>query len=441
MTAVLTTQRPGGAGRVARADGARQTAGTLATRAASLLLGMTASVLLARTLQPAGRGTYHVITTLAGTATILGHLSVEQAQITLWADPRHRRALVSNSLPLGMVVGAFAALATWCVTLYAHSALGLVHPDQAVFALLGVPAGISSLYLTNIAVLNARMNLANRAALAGAVLQCGSLIALGLGGRLTVSAVVALWVVSAAAPCAVLAVVGRAGPRRFDLTVARRTLTTGLSYHLGPVSNFLLLRADVFILAAQVPARVVGVYGLGVSIMEMSKIATDSLSQVALSRQIRRSDSESAAITARMTRLTVLVGLASALGVVLSAPVVVPMLYGQAFAGAVPMLLMLAPGVFAMAATRPLYAFLLRTGSSRLVVVPCVTALTVNIVLNVLLIPAIGAEGCCIASSVGYIMMAGLQTWLFLRRSGLRPGALVPRGGDVRSFVLAVKRA
>ena len=444
MTAVLTEQRSASAAsaeRTVRADGARQTMGTVATRAASLLFGMAASVVLARTLQPAGRGTYHVITTVAGTAMILGHLSVEQAQTAMWADPRRRPAVAANSLTLGLAVGSLAALGTWCVTVFAHSTLQLGHPDLVGLALIGVPAGISSLYLTNIAALTSRMSLANRASLTGAVLQCGALIALGLAGVLTVRAVVALWAVSMVVPCVVLAVGERPGLRRFDPGVAGRTLATGLSYHLGPVTSFLLLRVDVFILAAQVPAQAVGVYGLAVSIMEMSNIAADSLSQVALSRQIRGSDSESAAVTARMTRLTVLVALASALAVVLSAPFVVPMLYGGSFAGAVPMLLMLAPGVVALTATRPIYTFLVRTGSSRLVVMPCVIALGVNIAINVLLIPVLGAEGCCIASSVGYIALAGQQTWLFLRRSGLPPAELIPAGRDVRALTSAVKSA
>jgi O-antigen/teichoic acid export membrane protein len=454
MTEVLTVQRPdspsGSDGNdsvdnpdsldsAVLADGARQTMGTVATRAASLLFGMAASVVLAHTLQPAGRGAYHVITTVAGTATILGHLSVGQAQTALWADPRRRRAVIANSLPLGLAVGSLAALVAWCVTLVAHSALRLAHPDLVGLALVGVPAGISLLYLTNIAALTGRMGLANRAALTGAVLQCGSLITLGFVGLLTVRAVVALWMVSMVVSCTVLAVAERPGLRRFRPRVSPRTPAPGISPHLGPVTGFLLLRADVFILAAQASAQAVGVYSLAVSIMEMSNIAADSLSQVALSRQIRESDSESAAVTARITRLTVLVALASALVVVLSAPVVVPTLYGEAFAGAVPMLLMLAPGVVALTATRPVYAFLVRTGSSRLVVVPCVIALAVNVVINVLLIPVLGAEGCCVASSVGYIALAGLQTWLFLRRSGLAPGELLPGGQDVRSLTSAVR--
>ena len=444
MTTEMAAQRPetaDAATRTARADGVRQTAGTAATRAISLLLGMAASIVLARSLQPAGRGTYHVITTVAGTAMMLGHLSVEQAQTTLWADPRRRRAIAANSLTLGLVVGSLAALAAWCVVLFAHSAFGLADPALVGLALVGVPAGICALYLTNIAVLTSRMGLANRALLAGAVVQCGLLIALGLGGRLTVRAVVVLWVVSMVVPCVVLVGTGRLAFRRFDPETARRTLAIGLSYHLGPVSIFLLLRADVLILAAQVPAEVVGVYGLAVSIMEMTKFATDSVAQVALSRQIRRSDRESAAITARMTRLTMLVGLSSALGVVLSAPVVVPALYGRSFSAAVPMLLMLAPGVLALGATRPVNNFLLRTGSSRLVVAPCVIALAVNVVLNVLLIPTLGAMGCCIASSTGYVTMAGLQAWMFVKRSGVRPQELVPDGRDVSAFMSAVKGA
>jgi O-antigen/teichoic acid export membrane protein len=420
--------------RAESATGARQALGTVMTKVGSLTLGLTASVVLARALQPAGRGTYHLITTIAGTTIILGHLSVEQAQTTLWAQPRYRLAVAANSLPLGVAVGGFAMIVALVFVALAGSALTLPHLGLVAVALLGVPLGICTLYVTNITVLNARIRTANRAALAGAVLQCGLLIALGLAGRLTVAAVVAIWVLAMAVPCCVLAGAGRLGLRRFDPSVAWNTVTTGLSYHLGLASVHLLLRVDVFILAAQVPTRLVGIYSLAVGVAEMSGFATESVSQVALSRQLRPNDDEAAQVTVRMTRLTVLAGTVSVLALIAVAPIMIPLAYGRSYSGAVPLLLLLAPGVLALGASRPVSAFLLRFHSARFVVVPPLAALAVNVVLNLLLIPGFGAAGCSAASSVGYLTMAALQVRLFVRASGIRARSLLPRGAEVRAL-------
>jgi len=423
----------------APATGARQALGTVVTKVGSLLLGMAASVVVARALQPTGRGTYHLITTIAGTAIALGHLSVEQAQTTLWAQPRYRLAVAANSLPLGAAVGVFAMMVASALVALAGSALTPPYLALVGPALVGVPLGICGLYITNITVLKARMATANRAALAGSVFQCGFLIALGLAGRLTVASVVVIWVASMAVPCCVVACAGRLGPRGFDPSVAWRTVTTGLSYHLGPASLYLLLRADVFILAAQVSTRLVGIYSLAVGVVEMSRFAADSVSQVALSRQVHASDRESAEVTARMTRLTALAGAASVLAVVVVAPIVVPLAYGLSYAGAVPLLLLLAPGLLALGASRPVSAYLLRFHRARFVVVPSVSALVVNVALNLVLIPELGAVGCSIASSVGYVTMAALQVRLFVRASGIRACSLLPRRADVRTFVAELR--
>jgi len=61
-----------------------------------------------------------------------------------------------------------------------------------------------------------------------------------------------------------------------------------------------------------------------------------------------------------------------------------------------------------------------------------VTALVVNVVLNLALIPAYGIVGCAVASSIGYGLLGGLQVAWFLRATGLPARVLLPGRAEVR---------
>src|SRR5689334_7246589 len=136
-----------GGGRIwppALGDSRRAVASTLGTQVVRLMLAMAAGVVLSRALHPAGRGTYCLLTTVASTAQVLGHLSLEKAQIAFWPSAC-RDSLVANSVLLGTVLGLAAALGGW-LAVPGSSGLLLV-------ALAGVPAGILVINLTNIATL------------------------------------------------------------------------------------------------------------------------------------------------------------------------------------------------------------------------------------------------------------------------------------------------
>jgi O-antigen/teichoic acid export membrane protein len=427
-----------------RREAARLVTGTFGVRLGSLAVTMVISVLIARCLHPAGRGTYQLLMTIAGTSMALGHLSVEQAQTALWPQVRYRSAVAANSFPLGLVVGGIAALLALAATrlgspFFSWSAAAISSSAPVVLAAAGVPLGVSTLYLTNVTMLDARVRTANRAALFGGAAQCCGLAILALSGAMTVTSAVAVWAVSTAVPSCLMLIRLRTGPRSFSLKVARRTVMTGLCYHAGPASTYLLLRIDVFLLAAQAPAQSVGVYALAVGVAETARFAADSLSQVALSRQVQADAERAVEVTVRTTRIAALVGVCSTLAVVAAAPMVVPLAYGRAFAPAVPLLMLLLPGVLVLSVARPASVYLLRARRAWYVVAPSTAGLAVNVAVNLALIPALGAAGCALASLAGYVVMAVFQLWLFDRISGTRARLLLPRRADVGLCLSAMR--
>lgn len=406
----------------------------LVARAGTLALGIVASVIVARALPPEGRGTYYMAVTVATAAMALGHLSVEQAQTAMWPQESGRASLGANSVPLGLSVGACAAVVA--------VALGLVFQGQhnvpgiwlLATACAGVPLGTGVLYATNIAVLRDRPQIAGWAMLVSAVVQCLSLAALGVTGRLTVYAVVAVWVVSSAVSLVVLVVAGGVAVGRPDVSLAAATCAKGLRFHAGSAASYLLLRSDVFLLNALAGPRDVGIYTLAVTLAELSRLAVDIFAQVTLSRQFDGDVTGSAQVTVRIVRLMVVLAVASAVTTVAVVSALITPLYGPAYADTATLVALLVPGVLTLSASRPVATFLLRVRSSRLVVLPSLIALGVNVGLNTVLIPAWGAYGCALASSVAYATLVALQVTCFVRVGGIRWRQLLPTGSEAKQI-------
>lgn len=390
-------------------------------------LGAAASVVLARALGPTGRGAYAVAVAYASVAMILGHLSVEQAHIGAWSDEARRPTIVASTRLLGVANGAWA---TVLALLLAPIALGGL--DRSVgIALTGVIPLTVVLYLTSVWVLRGMMKRVNTARVLSAVAQLGLLAGLALVGRLTVEAVVGVWVGVAVLHAALL-LRGFGGSKG---AVDRRALLdlelTGARYHLGSMATFLLWRIDVLVLAALSTNRQVGLYSLAVTVAELVYLVTDSIAQVTLPRRLEGSLALTVETSARVARLSTLAALGIALALAATAPFLIPVVYGQEFAASVPALLALTPGVVALAASKPLGAVLVRCHRPMLVSAINLAGLAVNLALNFLLIPRFAAVGAALASTAAYGVLALLSMGLAQRLAGLRPGALIPRWSEV----------
>jgi O-antigen/teichoic acid export membrane protein len=411
----------------------RQVAHTVVIRAVLMVLGALSGVVIARELQPEGRGAYYVIATIATITISAGHLSIEQAHVWLWSRAADPRSLAANSLVLGVVVGALAALA-------AAVTVGVLGPDvvpvvgygQLAVALAAIPCAMAVLYLNNILVLRSEVQVVNRGALLGGSLQCGVLLALAVVSRLSPAAVIALWAVSVSVPLLVLLARVRPRPRYWDGSLARTAVGRGLRYHVGLASLFLLFRADILILDGLTTTAAVGLYSLAVSLAELTRLVTDAIAQIALPRQLSTDDHGAAAATVSVTRLTTIVALVSVGLMCAAAPPLIPIVYGTSFGGSVPSLLALAPGLLALGATRPIGAYLLRLDRPLLGSAMAVAALLVNIALNLVLVPGYGILGSAVASSVAYTALAALQSAWFVRATGTPFRTLLPGRAEAR---------
>jgi O-antigen/teichoic acid export membrane protein len=394
---------------------AGQVVHTVTSRAAVLVFAGLSGVVIARTLRPEGRGAYFVIMTIAAITLSIGHLSIEQSHVWLWSQGR-RAPLAANSVMLGLCVGTGSALVSMLVVvLLGPGTMPVANYAYLAMALAAIPFGTVALYLNNVLVLRARVDVVNRAAMLAAAVPCGSLVVLAALGRLSLGWSVALSALATAGPLAVLLPVVRPRLRDRDAALARCAIGRGLRYHIGLASLFLLFRSDILILDGLTTVAAVGLYSLAVSLAELTRVGTDAIAQVVLPGQLNTDHAGAAAATSRATRFSVLFATGSVGLMCAVAPLAVPAVYGPAFAGSIAPLLGLAPGLLALGATRPVGAFLLRLDRPLLASAMTVAALVANLVLNLALIPVCGIVGSAVASSIAYVMLAAGQTAWFVR--------------------------
>ncbi len=125
-------------------------------------------------------------------------------------------------------------------------------------------------------------------------------------------------------------------------------------------------------------------------------------------------------LSSRTTRYNLSFVLLLAIGLAALADDFFPLYFGPEFEASVVPLLILLPGVIGFALARPIFAIGQGKGDLRLLIFATSGAAFINIILNILLIPAYGMFGAAVATSIGYGAMAVFHT-LAARQIGFNP--------------------
>jgi O-antigen/teichoic acid export membrane protein len=131
--------------------------------------------------------------------------------------------------------------------------------------------------------------------------------------------------------------------------------------------------------------------------------------------------------------------LAGALVMALAAPFLCITIFGEAFAGSVDDLRILAFGAFGIAALKLLGNALVAQGKPMLQTIAAAASFFTIIALDIILIPNHGGTGAAIASTIAYSVGGIAVVILFARALGARWSDLVPRPSDVTNLVARVR--
>jgi O-antigen/teichoic acid export membrane protein len=218
-------------------------------------------------------------------------------------------------------------------------------------------------------------------------------------------------------------------------------LRYSLPLFLGNVVQFLNYRVDIFFVKNYTGLSAVGTYTVAVWLAQIVWLVPNALASLVLRAAAERDGSGAMDRVAAVTRATLALSVVMGLALAAAGSLGIAPVFGKAFHGSVPALLLLMPGTVLFCPTIVLSAYL--NGIQRQAFttwVACI-ALVVTGVLNILLVPRIGIRGAAIASTCSYIAST-LVTLVLVRR--FNPGLslstlLLARRSDLQFAVTAIR--
>lgn len=414
---------------------AATTALTFASRIAALLLSTLTAIVLARSLGPAARGDYALVTVVAQWVLAFANLGHGQAQVHFVGRDRTLFPRAASNVAV-FTLGATAAVA---VVLWIGAApLRAAFPVLGGVYLLAVVASVAPLLLYTLLyellrgrrafALTAGITLfAYTAQLAVLGLFVGPL-ALGLAGA------VGAWLV--AHTLLAIVTVGAAwregGFARPDVALLRGSLGLGVVSYATSLFIVATTRAGILLAALFLTSADVGVLVVAITLAELLWYLADPAAFV-LAPVVAGDAAAAQRLTPLVTRLVGATAAALALlGGVLAQPLVV-WLFGREYEASAAVFRWLLPGVVIYSVARILVSDLLGRGRPGLGIAGIGAGAAVSILAGVLLIPSAGVTGAAVAATLAYVTATAVVVAGYVRLTGLSwPALLIVRASDLQ---------
>jgi O-antigen/teichoic acid export membrane protein len=222
---------------------------------------------------------------------------------------------------------------------------------------------------------------------------------------LSVTSTVIVNFLSLVITCLVLYRISRfSGSLQFNYQLAKKSVNYGWKSWVNNLANQALYKVDVFIIGFMLDLSSVGIYTVGVLIIEKCWYLSGAIGN-AIYPKLKNMDiykgSNLAALAAKSNLYITSFG---AIVISIFSVWIIKMLFGDDYYGSALVIVLLAPGIIFLAVPKILVSHLAAKDKLELAVQASLTALIVNLVANVLFIPFAGIYGAAIASSLAYLV-------------------------------------
>lgn len=392
----------------------------MATRLVLVAVGLAASVLVARSLGPEGRGLQAAIATITALGVQFGNLGLHASNTYYVAKQRDLLpTLVGNSLLVSFGMATTVLLAVWGLSALWPGIFPLSGPFLAL-ALAGIPLGLGFLLLENLLIGIQEIRAYNKVELGTRLLYVGALGSIAMSRHVSVELVAILGLVVSAVSC--VWVLFRLRPYvHASMKPALGVLTGHLHYgfraYVAAFFAYTVIRVDILMCTYLLDAEPTGQYSIAVSMADLVYMLPVIAGTIAFPRLVETADpaerwAKARSITKWVALVMILVAVVAAL---LARPLVL-LLFGRAFLPAVSAFLWLLPGIVLLGVNTILMNYFAAEGMPPIAIWSPGLASAANLALNFALLPALGIIGASIASTVAYGLMF-VFTWIYLLRT------------------------
>jgi len=422
---------------------ATHVAWTVAARLLMTVNSVAAGIIVARWLGREGYGQLAVINVAITAVVQLGGAGFPSANIYFIAQDRKSFAPAAiNSLIFGLVTGSLLASALVGLAIWRPDWFGFISPRMIGLAAISIPFQLITLIGLNafLAIGQVkRFNLLDlvaqlfgivNALFALVILNGGlwTLISLNTAASILVSALIG-WLI-----WRFIAGQRKAQALRPDINLFKRMVRYGVKSHIAALAAILIFRADLLVVNLFHGSGEAGVYAVASQVAMMMLLLPGVIGTL-LFPHIASKQEERGELTCLVARHTTFVMLLVCLAAV-PASYLLPLLYGEGFAGAPALLFILLPGVYLVGIESVLVQHFNATGLPRAIPLFWTATLVINVGLTFGLVPSLGASGAALASTLSYCLIFGLIV-LYFRDQTKQPLAtfLMPRWTEVRDLL------
>jgi O-antigen/teichoic acid export membrane protein len=383
-----------------------------------------AGVIVARWLGAEGVGALAVINVAVATIVQLGSFGLPSSNTYFIAkDQAHFRAAAINSLVFALVVGSVLAIGLSVLASFRAGWFGFVSPDLIRIASISIPFQLIALIGLNILLAVGKVKEFNLLDLAGqSFVLLNALLALivlnsGLKTLVTFNTIASVLVSIVVASLLVISAKRLAQSQwRADVALLRRMIAYGVKFHISILAGAIILRADLLVVNHFRGAAEAGVYSIASQFALLLMLLPGVIATLLFPRVTAEQDARGET-TCQVTRSTTLIMFVCCLAAV-PLSLLLPFVYGAAFADATKLLLILLPGVYLMGLESVLVQHFNALGLPRAIPIYWLVTLVLNLVLVFGLVPRFGAQGAAIASTISYATIFALVALHFQTCTG-----------------------
>lgn len=415
----------------------RDTAFTTITGILTFVIGLGTSIILARLLDPEGRGVYAMATLLPSLIVTFVHLGVGPATVYYTAKGHYpQREILGSNVFLALVIGIVGLITGFIVILFRESFFPNIAYEYLLIALGIIPVNIFFSYLRYILLGAQRIKEYNMIDILQSffffILVTLALWGLGLGVMGALFAGIFAWLLTDVIVFFWARKATGGISLKPNVSYLRDAAIYGTQAHLANIMGFLNYRIDTFLVNWLLNPAAVGFYSISVGLVEKLWLISQAASVVLFPRVTAETDeTRRKEFTPLIARTVLWVSTLAALVLFILTPFIIVFLYSEAFIPSVRPLQILLPGIVALSVWRLLANDLAGRGKPMLNTYMMGIAVLANVGLNVLLIPKYGIEGAAWASTGSYGIALVVTLPVYCRLSGNSwAKVLLPQRGD-----------
>lgn len=419
---------------------ARQGAGTVLARVIVYGAIFIANILIARYLGPAGKGQIAILVFTISVVVNLAALGVPSA-LSYYIGRRigEPQKMLGASIPL------------FATTLFAFGvpyliALPWLHrnffPDMPswlpLLALLAFPLTLWTNYAIYVFVGMGRIRLYNLLEITDRVSYLFFLALILVAMSQTVAGVICAEILGRGLACVLACWLIWKLVRpvlKFSVVEMKQLLGYGLRAHIITITTIIAFRIGMYILRYYRDDATVGQYALALNVAELLLFIPNSFGVVLFARTANTSDEEANRFTPVATRNVLFVTAISAVLLVLTAPFLIPAIFGKAFTPSLAPFMVLLPGVVIFTIYRVLSYDLMARGMPLRVSLAAGAGLAANVITGLMLVPGMGAMGAAWGNFAGYTITSAivLAQYIYVSRTPLLE-LLIFKPSDLRFY-------